>query len=157
MNRPIYEDDLTTLDARHADPLMRLRDVAASAVCNLTVAVTEETMKAAVILLNDIGDVVGDMLPNGEITDQDLPFGQARGRKPNWVGYAGENMRLGSQHSQRNCFSFAFARKSYEFSTYSRYRGLSGIPVGTYVPLFPKVFSHNRFPRTVVPWVWTVM
>lgn len=96
MNRPIYEDDLTTLDARHADPLMRLRDVAASAICNLTVAVTEETMKAAVILLNDIGDVVGDMFPDGEIGGPDLPFGQARGRKPNWVGYAGENMRLGS-------------------------------------------------------------
>ncbi|KAF9641703.1 hypothetical protein BFW01_g1686 [Lasiodiplodia theobromae] len=78
MDRPIYEDDLTTIHARHAAPLVQLRHLAATSVRNLRTAVAEEIMQAALMILEDIATMVGDMFPDGEISDPDLPFGQVR-------------------------------------------------------------------------------
>lgn len=78
MDRPIYEDDLATIHARHAVPLVRLRHLTAICVRNLRRAVAEEVMQAALMILEVIATMIGDMFPNGEINDPDLPFGQVR-------------------------------------------------------------------------------
>ncbi|KKY27180.1 hypothetical protein UCDDS831_g00927 [Diplodia seriata] len=83
MDRPIYEDDLTTIHARHAAPLVRLRDRAATSLVHLSTAACEDRMQAALTDLEDVAAIIGALFTDGEISEPDVPFGEVRMA---WIG-----------------------------------------------------------------------
>ncbi|OJD32648.1 uncharacterized protein BKCO1_37000163 [Diplodia corticola] len=98
MDRPIYEDDLTTIHARHAAPLVRLRDRAASSLVYLSTATDEDRMQAALRDLEDVATTISSMFTDGEISEPDVPFGEIRMA---WIGslkLGDSTERLGLDH-----------------------------------------------------------
>lgn len=74
MDRPIFDDDLTTLNQRHTTRLLRMRRRAREAVAALEAAEHYDELHTTLADLARIVAVVRRMFAEGEVNVEDMPF-----------------------------------------------------------------------------------